>query len=69
MHLKVEALLLTCVLGTFRKESIYSFALDPSHYLSTPGDSWHVIPSVTNVNLKLIHTNLLKAQFWYLLDL
>ena len=61
--------LLTCVLETFRKESIYSFVLDPSHYLSTPGYSWHVILSVTNVNLKLIHTSLLKAQFWYLLDL
>ena len=45
--------LLTCVLETFRKESIYSFVLDPSHYLSTPGYSWHVILSVTNVNLKL----------------
>ena len=39
---------------TFRKESINFFELDPAPYLSTPGYSWDVMLSFTDVDLKLI---------------
>ena len=35
--LKFNVLLLVCVFGTFKKESINSFELDPAHYFSTRG--------------------------------
>ena len=40
LHLKVDFLLLVCL---SKKESINSFAIDPAHYLSTPGYSWDVM--------------------------
>ena len=37
LDLKFNVLLLLCVFGTFKKESINSFELDPVHYFSTRG--------------------------------
>ena len=37
LYLKSNVLLLVCVFWTFRKESINSFELDPTHYLPTFG--------------------------------
>ena len=54
LYLKVDVLSLTCVLETFRKESINSFELDPPFHLSTPGYSWDAMLRFTYVNLKLI---------------
>ena len=62
LNLKVDALLLACMVGTFRKESINSLELDPAHYLSTPGYSWDAVLRLKDVNLKLI-SDIERYQF------
>ena len=54
LYLKVDILKLGFLFETSRKESVNSFELDPAPYLSTPGYSWDVMLSLTDVNLKLI---------------
>ena len=62
LYLQVDVLLLTCVFGNFRKESINSFELDPAYYLSTPGYCWDAMLRFTNVNSKII-SDTKKYQF------
>ena len=59
--LKVNVLLLACMLEIFRKESIKSFELGPAH-LSTPGYSLDVILRFTDVNLPLISDTEVSRQ-------
>ena len=54
LYLKVDILLLTCVVENFRKECMNSFELNPAHFLSTPSYSWNALLKFTDVNLKLI---------------
>ena len=43
-----------CIFETFKKESRYSFELDPDHYSFTPGYSWNGRLRFTKSNLKLL---------------
>ena len=63
MYLKVGVLSLSCVLETYKKESINSFELDPAYYLSSPGYSWDAMLRFTDINVKLI-SDIKKYQFF-----
>ena len=54
LYLKVDVLLLDCMLETFRKKPIFFFQLHLPHDSSTPGNSWDAMLRFTDVNLKLI---------------
>ena len=54
LHLKCDVLLLADVFENFRDNSIETYGLSPSHYLSTPALSWDVRLSMTKVKLELI---------------
>ena len=54
LYMKINVLLLVCVFETFRKESIDSFKLDSTHYLSTSSYNWDAMLRFTDVNSKLI---------------
>ena len=62
LYLKVGALLLACGFETFRKESVNSFELDSSHYLSTLGIRWDSMLRFSDFNSKLISV-IEKDQF------
>ena len=62
LYLKVGALLLACGFETFRKESVNSFELDSSHYLSTLGIRWDSMLRFSDFNSKLISV-IEKHQF------
>ena len=62
-NFKVYILLLACVFETFRKESMNSFELDPTHYLSISGYySCSAMLRFTDANIKLLW-NIEKCQF------
>ena len=65
-YLKFDALLLVCLLETFRKESTNSFEIDTTHYSSTTAYSSDAIIRFADVKLKLISDiesiNSLEAQ-------
>ena len=48
--------------GTFRKESINFFELDPAHFVSTPDYSWDAMLRFLDIDLKLI-SDVKKHQF------
>ena len=48
--------------GTFRKESIIFFELDPAHFVSTPDYSWDAMLRFLDIDLKLI-SDVKKHQF------
>ena len=53
---------MACVFETFRKESINSFELDPTHFVSTPDHSWDAKLRFIDIDLKLI-SDVKKYQF------
>ena len=62
LYLKVGALLLPCGFETFRKESVNSYELDSSHYLTTLGIRWDSMLRFSDFNSKLISV-IEKHQF------
>ena len=54
LNLKCDVLLLADVFEKFRNNSIKSYGLCPSHYLSAPALSWDAMLNMTKVKLELI---------------
>ena len=54
LYLKYDVLLLTDVFEKFRNNTLKSYELYPSDYLSAPGLSWDAMLKMTKVKLELI---------------
>ena len=54
LTLKFHVLLLADVIERIRNNSIKSYGLCPSHYLSAPGLSWNSMHKMTKIKLELI---------------
>ena len=52
--LKCDVLLLADVFEKFRNDSLKTYGLFPSHYLSAPGLNWDAMPKLTKIKLELI---------------
>ena len=52
--LKCHVLLLVDVFEKFKNNSLKSYGLCPSHYLSTPGLSWDAMLKMAKLKLELI---------------
>ena len=53
-YLKKDVLLLTDVFGKFIDTCLKFYGVDPCHYLSSPGLSWHAMLKMTGVRLEKI---------------
>ena len=54
LYFKCDVLLLADVFDKFRNNSLKSYGLCPSHYLSAPSLSWDVMLQMTKIELELI---------------
>ena len=54
IYLKTDVLLLSDIFEVFRKTSIDSFKLDPSHFVTLPSFGWQCMLKVTGIKLELL---------------
>ena len=54
LYLKTDVLLLTDVFEKFIKTCLNYHVLDPCHYFSAPGLSWHAVSKMTKIELEII---------------
>ena len=62
LYLVNNVLLLTDVFENFRKTCMQYYKLDPCHYFTSPGLSWHAMLKMTNIKLELM-TDIDMFQF------
>ena len=54
LYLNSDVLLLSDVFENFRKICMQYYKLDPYHYFTNPGLSWHAILKMTDIKLEVI---------------
>ena len=54
LYLGNDVLLLTDAFKNFRKTCMQYYKLDPCHYFTSPGLSWHAMLKMTNIKLELM---------------
>lgn len=54
IYLKIDVLLLVCVLEKFRKDCLKIHKLDPCYYITLPGFSWDAMLKYTKCKIKLL---------------
>ena len=62
LYLKSDVLLLADVFQNFRETCLAYYALDPCHYVSSPGLAWDAMLKMTKINLDLISD--IEMQFF-----
>ena len=63
LYLKCKVLLLADVFEKFRNNSLKTYGLCSSHYLSEPALSWDAMLNMTKEELELVHTITCKYSF------
>ena len=54
LYLRTDVLLLADVFEIFRKICLRQYGLDPAHYYTSSGLSWHALLKKTGVEIKLL---------------
>lgn len=54
LYLRTDVLLLADIFETFQNTSLQEYGLDPAHYYTSPGLSWHALLKKTGVELELL---------------
>ena len=54
LYLLTDVLILTDVFENFRVTCLKNYALDPAHYVSSPGLSWDAMLKMTDIRLELL---------------